>query len=226
MREESPGEQDEDRQPTGAGHKRDDGDRDEAAFAALYRAGRHDRRHVAAEAHNHRDEGLAGQAELAEDTVEHEGDTGHVAAGLEEGQHQKQDKHLRHEAEHRADTGDDTVEDQAVEPVSRTGGVKRIADQNGHARDPYAIVCRVGLVKAILFEVADSIHIGHLDNIVHLVRALGQRVVVGGHLIDGEGLFILNQQYFYFIHDILVFLVILVYYVISVCTPGIYSCFS
>lgn len=42
----------------------------------------------------------------------------------------------------------------------------------------------------------------------------------------GEGLFILNQQYFYFIHDILVFLVILVYYVISVFTPGIYSCFS
>ena len=41
----------------------------------------------------------------------------------------------------------------------------------------------------------------------------------------GEGLFILNQQYFYFIHDILIFLVILVY-VISVCTPGIYSCFS
>ena len=175
-----------------AGDERGGHDRHTAVTLVFNGTGGHDARDAAAGADEHRDEGLAGQAEFAEDTVEHEGDTGHVAAGLKEGEHQEQDQHLRHEAEHCADTGDDTVEDQAVEPVSRTGSVKRIADQNRDTGDPNAVVSRVGLVKAVLFEVADSVHIGHLDNIVHLVRALGQRVVVGGHLIDGEGLFILN----------------------------------
>ena len=190
--EEGAGDHADERNLGAAGDERGGHDRHTAVTLVFDGTGGHDARNAAAHTDEHGDERLTGKAELAEDTVEHEGDTGHVAAGLEEGEHQEQDEHLRHEAEHRADTGDDTVEDQAVEPVSRTGSVKRIADQNGHARDPYAIVCRVGLVKAILFKVADSIHIGHLDNIVHLVRALGQRVVVGGHFVDGEGLFIFH----------------------------------
>ena len=78
MREESPGEQDEDRQPTGAGHEWNDGDRDEAAFAALYRAGRHDRRHVAAEAHNHRDEGLAVKTDAVHQLIDDERGARHI----------------------------------------------------------------------------------------------------------------------------------------------------
>ena len=59
---------------------------------------------------------LAGQAELAEDTVQDEGDTSHVAAGLQEGQQQEQNQHLRHEAQDSAHAGHDTVQNQAVEP--------------------------------------------------------------------------------------------------------------
>ena len=92
-----------------AGDKGRGHDRHAAVTLVFNGTGCHDARDAAAGADEHGDEGLTGQAELAEDTVEHEGDTGHVAAGLEEGEHQEQHEHLRHEAEHRADTGDDTV---------------------------------------------------------------------------------------------------------------------
>ena len=37
---------------------------------------------------------------------------------------QEQHQHLRHEAQHRADTGHDTVENQAAEPVGSAGGLQ------------------------------------------------------------------------------------------------------
>ena len=46
---------------------------------------------------------LAAETELAEDTVQNEGDTRHVAAVLKQRQHEKQHQHLGHEAQHRAD---------------------------------------------------------------------------------------------------------------------------
>ena len=61
---------------------------------------------------------LAGQAELAEDTVHDERDARHVADVFEDCQHEKQNQHLRHEAEHRADAADDAVADQADQPFS------------------------------------------------------------------------------------------------------------
>ena len=175
----------------GRGHDR------HTAVAFIFNGTRgHDTRNAAADADEHRDEGLAGQAELAEDTVENEGDTGHVAAGFEEGQHQEQNEHLRHEAEDRADTGDDAVEDQAVQPavLRDVAGIQQVFDQNGNAGDPHAVVGGIRLVKAVLFEVADGVHIGHLDNIVHLASTLGQRVIVNGHVVDGEGLLVLNAD--------------------------------
>ena len=72
-------------------------------------AGGHDARHAAAGADQHGDEALAGKAELAEDTVHDEGDAGHVAHVLQNGQHQEQHQHLRHEAQHRAHAADDAV---------------------------------------------------------------------------------------------------------------------
>ena len=174
-----------------AGDERGGHDRHTAVTLVFNGTGGHDARNAAADTDEHRDEGLTGQAELAEDTVEHEGDTGHVAAGLEEGEHQEQDQHLRHEAEHCADTGDDTVEDQAVEPVSRTGSVKRIADQNGDTGDPNAVIGGVGLVKAVLLQIADGVHIGHANGRL-LVGVLGDGVVVDGHLVLSQGLLILH----------------------------------
>ena len=96
-----------------AGDERGGHDR-HTAVALIFNGTRcHDARHAAADADEHRDEGLTGKAELAEHTVENERDTGHVAAGFEEREEQEEDEHLRHEAEHRADTGDDTVKDQS-----------------------------------------------------------------------------------------------------------------
>ena len=132
-----------------AGDKGRGHDRHAAVTLVFNGTGCHDARDAAAGADEHGDEGLTGQAELAEDTVEHEGDTGHVAAGLEEGEHQEQHEHLRHEAEHRADTGDDTVQNQAAEPVRRTGGFQTVADENGDTGHPHAVIGGVGLVKAV-----------------------------------------------------------------------------
>ena len=154
--------------------------------------GSHDTGHAAAHADEHGDEGLAGQAELAEHAVQHEGDTGHVAAGLQEGQHQEQNQHLGHEAQHRAHTGHDTVIDQAAEPVGGAGRLQTIADQHGDTGDPHAVVGGVGGVKSVFSEILHGVHKGHLHHVVQLVRTLGQGVIVGGHGVDGQGLLVLH----------------------------------
>ena len=79
--------------------------------------GGHDAGNAAAGADQHGNKGFAGKAELAENTVKHKGDTGHVAAGLQESQQQEQHQHLGNKAQNCADTGYDTVKDQAGEPV-------------------------------------------------------------------------------------------------------------
>ncbi|CAN4070982.1 Trypsin-like peptidase domain-containing protein, partial [Dysosmobacter welbionis] len=73
----------------------------------------HDAGDTAAGAHQHGDEALAGEAELPEDPVHDEGDSRHVADVLQNGQHQEQHQHLGHEAQHRADTGQGAVANQA-----------------------------------------------------------------------------------------------------------------
>ena len=79
--------------------------------------GGHDTGHAAAGADQHGDEALTGQAELAEYTVHYEGDTGHIADVFKYGQHEEQNQHLGNEAEYSAHTADDTVADQADQPV-------------------------------------------------------------------------------------------------------------
>ena len=153
--------------------------------------GGHDAGYAAAHADEHGDEGLTGQAELAEHTVQNEGDTGHIAAGLQEGQHQEQHQHLRHEAQHGADTGHDTVKDQAAEPIGCAGRLQTALHQNRHAGDPHAVVGGIGGVKAVLVEVGHGIHIGDTHGAV-LVGTLGDGVVVGGHGVDGQRLLILH----------------------------------
>ena len=107
--------------------------------------GGHDTGHAAAGADQHGDEGLAGQAELTEHTVQNEGDTGHVAAGLQEGQHQKQNQHLRDEAKHSANAGHDAVQDQAGQPVSNVCLLQQVADQHGDTGHPHAKISGVRL---------------------------------------------------------------------------------
>ena len=82
--------------------------------------GGHDAGDTTAGGHQHGDEALAGQAEAAEDTVHDEGDTGHVAHVLQNSQQEEQHQHLGHKAQHRADTGHNTVHNKAVQPAGDT----------------------------------------------------------------------------------------------------------
>ena len=81
-------------------------------------AGSHDARHTAAGADEHGDEAFSGKAELAENTVHNEGNARHVADILQQGQHQEKHKHLRHKADDRTHTANDTVNNQTIEPRS------------------------------------------------------------------------------------------------------------
>ena len=116
MGEESPGEQDEDRQPAGAGHEWNDGDRDEAAFAALDGSGRHDRRHVAAEAHHHRDEGLAVKADPVHQLIDDERGARHVPGVLHYRKEEIENQYVRQEHQHTSHAGDHTVHEKILEP--------------------------------------------------------------------------------------------------------------
>ena len=93
----------------------------------FYRAAGHYGGDAAAGADEHGDEALAGEAELAEDAVHDEGDAGHVADVLKDGEHQEEQQHLRHEADDRADAGDDAVADEAHEPAGDAGALEPAA---------------------------------------------------------------------------------------------------
>ena len=113
-------------------------------------AGRHDAGDTAAGADEHGDEALTGQAELAENTIQHEGDTRHIAARLQKCQQQEQHQHLGHEAQHRADARHNAVQDQTAEPVGGTGGFQRVADEHRHTGHPHAVVGGIRLLADLL----------------------------------------------------------------------------
>ena len=80
---------------------------------------------------------------------------------------------MRDKAEHRANTGDDTVHNQAVQPVRDAQTAKRIAQQHRDARHPDTIVCRVGfLCRKCLCE-GGKIHILSNDFASVLILKLG-----------------------------------------------------
>ena len=116
--EQRAGNQRDDRHLCAAGNERGGHDGHLAVAVVFNRAGRHDARNAAAGGDQHRDEGFAGQAQLAENTVHDERDARHVTDVFEDCQHEKQYQHLRNEAKHRADAADDAVADQTDEPFS------------------------------------------------------------------------------------------------------------
>ena len=106
-------------------------------------AGGHDAGDAAARADEHGDEALARKPELAENAVHDEGDSGHIAAVLQDGQQQEQHQHLGHEAQHRAHSGADTVGNEAHQPA---GHAPALQQSPGAVREPgpaQGIVCPV-----------------------------------------------------------------------------------
>jgi len=152
---------------------------------------RHDARDTAARADKDGDKALAGETEAAEHAVEHEGDARHVAARLHEREQEEQHEHLRHKAEHRAHARDDTVENEAAEPVGAADGVERVPDQHGNAGHPNAVVGGVGLLEAVFFKVGHRVRIGHGVGLL-LVRAVGHGVEPDRYLALFERFFVLD----------------------------------
>ena len=85
LREEGPGQQDEYRQASGAGHEGKDGYGYQPAFGTLDGPCSHDGRHIASESHHHGDEGLAVKPELMHEPVHYECSPGHVARVFHQG---------------------------------------------------------------------------------------------------------------------------------------------
>ena len=112
--------------------------------------GSHDAGNAAAHAHQDRDEALTRQAELTEHAVQNEGDTGHVAASLQERQQQEQHQHLRHKAQNRADASHDTIQNQAAEPLGAADLLQTVADEHRDAGNPHAVSGSVGSAVAFL----------------------------------------------------------------------------
>ena len=178
-----------DRQLSAARYEAGGHDGHAAVALLLNGTGSHDSRYAAAGADQHRDEGLARKTELAEDTVHDECNTRHVAAVLEDREEEEQDEHLRNEAQHRADTGNDTVHYQAVNPavLVNAHGSEQLLQQHRDTRNPNTEVSRVrlrsgqGVCKACEVNVLG----GNLTGVLVLERGsadnrCGSRVCLDG----------------------------------------------
>ena len=138
----------------------------------------HDTGDTAAGSDEHGNEGFTGKAEFPENTVKDEGDTGHIAAGLQEGQHQEQDQHLGHETEDSADACDDTVKDQGFQDTGNTQLVEDSFDHDRNTGDPGAIGSGIGSLALVLL-------INFHGTAQFLCRV--------GHILRGERLFIFKS---------------------------------
>ena len=80
------------------------------------------------------DDGLTGQAHLLEDGVQHHGDTGHVAAVLQQCDEEVHNHDKRQEADHGAHAADDTIGQQSSQ--QRIGICQRICNESLEGFDP------------------------------------------------------------------------------------------
>ena len=129
VREESHGEDRVDRDLGRAAHE--GGEQDGHLAVALGRegAGGHDGRHRAAEADQHRNEATPGEADFAQQLIHDEGDAGHVAGVLENGQEEEEHHNDRQEAEHTAHAGENAVDDEAMYNRVDPGAPQRAVDR-------------------------------------------------------------------------------------------------
>ena len=116
-----------------AGDERGGHDRHAAVLLVLDGLGGKHARHAAAGGHQHGDEGLTGQAKAAEDSVHNKSDARHVAAILKEGEQDKEDEHLRDEAQNGTHAGNDAVADQGDHHIAGARSGKPALEQRGDA---------------------------------------------------------------------------------------------
>ena len=174
-------EQGNNRQLGATGNERGGHDRHAAVLLVLDGLGGHDAGDAAARGHEHRNEGLTGQAKATEHAVHDEGDAGHIAAVLQEGQHHEQQEHLRDKAEDGAQAADDAVADQRIDQATVLGAArhKGVVDHGGDTRDIGAVLCRVDRVGVVTRG---------LDSLIVSIAALTEHIPTVGakELIVGE----------------------------------------
>ena len=177
-------EQGDDRQLSAAGNKRGGHDRHTAVLLVLDGLGSHDAGDTAARRHEHRNEGLTGQAKAAEHAVHDEGDAGHIAAVLQEGQHHEQQEHLRDKAEDGAQAADDAVADQRIDQAAVLGAARHegVVDHGGNTRNIRAILRRINRIGSIARGL-DSCVVGVATLAEHIPTVGTKELVVGevGH---------------------------------------------
>ena len=173
-------EQGDDRQLGAAGDERGGHDRHAAVLLVLDGLGSHDAGDTAARRHEHRNKGLTGQAKATEHAVHDEGDAGHVAAVLQEGQHHEQQEHLRHKAEDSAQAADDTVTDERIDQATVLGTTrhKRVVDHGGNTRNIRAILRRVNRIDVVASGL-DSCVVGIAALAEHIPAVGTEELVVG-----------------------------------------------
>ena len=181
-REEGGGEQRIDRQPSTAAHERVHHNGQGAIALVLEGAGRHDRRHVAAEPDQQRHERLARQAEHAHEAVHDEGGARHVAGALEKGQGEEHEADRRDEGRHGLDAAADAGGEQPDQP----GRGVEAAEQFGHAVDEDGAGRDVEEVDKSAADVDGE----HESQIHHQEEDRQAEHAVEDHLVDlvGQGL--------------------------------------
>ena len=200
VREQGAGDEGDNGQLGAAGHKGGGHNAHLTVGFVFHGTGGHDAGDAAAGSHQHGDEVLTGQAEAAEDPVHNEGDTGHVAAVLQNGQEEEQQQHLGHEAQHSAHAGDNTIQDKSGQQLIAVDGLQSVCDDGVKAGDVHgAVIGRIRLLHLgggleVLHGDGDGVRHFHLFQIVD-VHIHGQAAV--GRDLSGQslqvGLFLIKR---------------------------------
>ena len=147
--------------------------------------GGHDAGHAAAGSHQHGNEGFAGKAEFAEQAIHDEGDTGHIAAILQQGKQKEQNQHLGHKTKHRAHAADDTIGNQAHQPGCAANALQR-RGYPGHNPFP-----KEGIIHEAHGPIADGADGDGIDQPHHRHKNRQGQEAIGDHPVNlignGEG---------------------------------------
>ena len=107
-----------------------------SALAALDSSGGHNCRHITSKSHHHRYEGLAMQTHLMHHPIHDERSPGHISGILQQRYEHIQQHDIRQEDQHTADSSDDTIHHQILQPTFRHRSSDKVTELLYHPLDP------------------------------------------------------------------------------------------
>ena len=135
LREKRLGKKGVNRQLRRAAHERRQEDRHLAVALGGQRTARHNARHRAAEADQHRHDAAAREADLAQQLIHHKRDARHVAAVLEHREKEKQCDDDRQKAQNAADAVENTIDHERMQHRVHAAGHHRVIGEIGQPAD-------------------------------------------------------------------------------------------